>query len=161
MRAKAASARRGRRPLTEEELARAQELGRTLEVAWNAVTTTVRDRKLLLRALIDEVQLRTEEKRHLVRIVWKAPWRIVLSEEVRRRLAGGAAPAGWVGLTEAARRLGLSKPLVAYMVNEGKLSAVRTTVGKRECWRIDVSSSDCGVQRQLFDQMCSVTKKES
>jgi DNA invertase Pin-like site-specific DNA recombinase len=281
VRAKAASTRRDRRPLTEEELARAQELGRNLEVAWNAVTTTVRDRKLLLRALIDEVQLRTEEKRHLVRIVWKggatsnrevarlrggerhataeetielvrqlaaefddaqiarilnrqgrrsglglaftkssvcslrgkyhiaasakkrtsdgrdgpftadeaarelgvrpstvhrwlregllagaqatsnAPWRIVLSEEVRRRLAGGAAPAGWVGLTEAARRLGLSKPLVAYMVKEGKLSAVRTTVGKRECWRIDVSSYDCGAQGRLFDQMCTTSKKES
>ena len=48
-----------------------------------------------------------------------APWRIVLSEEVRQRLAGGAAPAGWVGLSEAARRLGLSKSLVAYMVKQG------------------------------------------
>ncbi len=280
VRAKAATVRDGRRPLTEEELGRAQELGRNLETVWNAATTTVRDRKLLLRALVDEVQVRTEEQRHLVRIIWKggattdrdvarlrrgqhhatseetielvrklagefddaqiarilnrqgrrsgsglaftkssvsslrghhriaacakkrvldgrqgpftadeaarelgvatstvhrwlregvlageqatanAPWRIVLTEEVRRRLDCGAAPPGWVGLTEAARRLGMSKPLVAYLVRQGKLSAVRTTVGKRECWRIEVPSGGCGAQRQLFDLLCSATRKE-
>jgi DNA invertase Pin-like site-specific DNA recombinase len=280
VRAKAATARDGRRPLTDAELALAEELGKNLETAWNAATTTIRDRKLLLRALIDDVQLRTEEKRYLVRIVWRggattdravvrlgrgqhhataeetvelvrklacefddaqiarilngqgrrsglglaftkssvcslrgnhhvaactktrarderqgpftadeaarelgvttntvhrwlrdgvlageqatayAPWRIVLNEEVRRRLAGGNAPVGWVGLTEAGRRLGMSKPLVAYLVKQGKLSAVRTTVGKRECWRIDVTSSACGAQRQLFDPMCTATEKE-
>ncbi len=42
------------------------------DAVWHAATTTVRDRKRLLRALIDEVQLRTEEKRHCVRIVWLA-----------------------------------------------------------------------------------------
>jgi hypothetical protein len=38
-----------------------------------------------------------------------APWRIVLTDEVRRRLSGGEAPAGRVGLSEAARRLGPGK----------------------------------------------------
>lgn len=79
-----------------------------------------------------------------------APWRIVLTEELRQQLAGGDAPAGWVGLTEAARRLGLGKQRVAYMVKRGKLPAMRTKVGKRMVWRIDVSSTDCGRQDDLF-----------
>jgi len=284
VRAQAARACATRQPFTEEELARAQELGRNLDVVWNAETTTVRDRKRLLRTLIDEVQIRTEEERHLVRIVWKggavtdrelprlrsadygrarttgedvvelvrrlacefddaqiarilnrqgrrsglgltftrssvsslrhknhipacplkkprdqgegpftadeaarelgvsmhtvhrwlrqgvlageqaapaAPWRILLTEDVRRRLKAGDAPAGWVGLTEAARRLGLGKPLVAHMVKTGKLPAVRTVVGKRRCWRIDVSSAACGPQTDIFDQVSSTDSKES
>ena len=285
LRDQAARAGQGRRPLTEMELARAQELGRNLEAVWHASTTTVRDRKRLLRALIDEVQVRTEEQRHRVRIVWKggavtdrevarfrigdgqprphrtaeeivelvrklacdfddaqiarilhrqghrsglglaftkssvsslrhkndipvclkkkscegrdgpftadeaarelgvsmhtvhrwlregllageqatpsAPWRILLTEDVRRRLAGGAAPEGWVGLDEAARRLGIGKSLVAHWVKQGKLKAVRTTVGKHQCWRIDVSSTDCGNQSGLFDRMGNDTTKES
>lgn len=285
LRDQAARAGQGRRPLTETELARAQELGRNLEAVWYASTTTVQDRKRLLRALIDEVQVRTEEQRHRVRIVWKggavterevarfrigdgqprphrtaeeivelvrklardfddaqiarilhrqghrsglglaftkssvsslrhkndipvctnkksregrdgpftadeaarelgvsmhtvhrwlregllageqatpsAPWRILLTEDVRRRLGGGAAPEGWVGLDEAARRLGIGKSLVAHWVKQGKLKAVRTTVGKRQCWRIDVSSTDCGNQSGLFDRMGNDTTKES
>ncbi|MDI7268534.1 MAG: recombinase family protein [Myxococcota bacterium] len=284
VRAQAARAASTRQPLTDEELARARELGRDLEAAWNAETTTMRDRKRLLRALIDEVQLRTEQNRHLVRIVWKggaatdrelprvrpgdfarthatsedvvelvrrlagefddaqiarvlnrqgrrsglgltftrssvsslrhknqipvcprkkprderdgpftadeaalqlgvsmhtvhrwlrqgvlageqaapaAPWRILLTEEVRLRLKAGDAPADWVGLSEAARRLGLSKPLVAHMVKTGKLPAVRTVVGKRPCWRIDVSSATCGRQTDIFDQVSTGDSKES
>ncbi len=281
VRAKASAARVQRRPLTEEELRHAQELGGNLGAVWNAATTTVRDRKRLLRALIDEVQVRTDDKHHRVRIVWKggaatdrevvrlrhsgplhttaeevvelvrtlardfddaqiarvlhrrrmrsglglaftkssvsslrhkhqipacatkkprdrregpftaeeaarelgvtastvhhwlrqgvlagqqatigAPWRIVLTGEVRSRLAGGDAPAGWVGLAEAARRLGVSKSLAAYWVKQGKLPAVRTTVGKRRCWRIDLSSATCAHQRGLFDQMINSQRKE-
>jgi excisionase family DNA binding protein len=282
-RAQAARAGRCRQPLTEEELTRAQQLGRSLEEVWHASTTTVRDRKRLLRTLIEEVQLRTEEKQHLVRIVWKggavtdrevlryrkgeglwhttteeivelvrklagefddtqiarilnrqghrsglglaftkssvcsmrgknhipicpkqplrderegpftadeaarelgvsmhtvhrwlregllageqatprAPWRIRLTDDVRRRIGGGSAPEGWVGLKEAAQRLGTSKSMVAYWVKEGKLNAVRTTVGKRDCWRIDVSSADCARQPALFDSMINCPNKES
>ena len=80
-----------------------------------------------------------------------APWRIYLADEVRRRLTTGDAPAGWVGLTEAARQLGLSKQHVAYLVRTGKLPAVRTTVGTTTCWRIDVSTATCGAQQRLFD----------
>lgn len=281
LRAQAAATREHRRPLTEHELERARELGQNLPAVWNASTTTVRDRKRLLRAVIDEIQLRTEDKRHLVRIVWKgeavtdrevvrfrqgesqhttsedivelvrklapdfddtqiacilnrkglrsglglaftkssvcslrghnripacpkrnprndregpftadeaarelgvsmhtvhrwlrdgvlagvqatpwAPWRIVLTEEVRRRLAGGAAPEGWVGLSEAARRLGISKSLAAHWVKQGKLKAFRTTVGKRHCWKIDVSSTDPGRQADLLDRMGNASTKE-
>jgi excisionase family DNA binding protein len=90
----------------------------------------------------------------------RAPWRIILTEQVRRRLRGGDAPVGWVGLDEAARRLGLGKSHVAYLVKQGKLNAVRTTVGKRQCWRIDVSSATCGRQPDLFDQTRNAKTKE-
>jgi excisionase family DNA binding protein len=282
VRAKATAAHQHRRPLSDDEVARAQALGRDLDAVWNAATTTARDRKRLLRALIEEVQLRTDEKRHHVRIVWKggavtdrevvratkggaalhataseiielvrkvacefddaqiarilnrqghrsglglaftkssvssmrhkhqipacakkaprderegpftadeaarelgvrcstvhhwlrqgvlageqvtprAPWRIVLTEEVRRRLAGGDAPAGWVGLAEAAKRLGVGKSLVAYWVKRGKLDAYRTRVGKRSCWKIDVSSVTCSRQNDLFDQKINADDEE-
>ena len=282
VRAKATAAHQHRRPLSDDEVERTHALGRNLDAVWNAATTTVRDRKRLLRALIEELQIRTDEKRHRVRIVWKggavtdreivrgpkggaalrataseivelvrklasefddtqiarilhrqghrsgldlaftkssvsslrhkhqipvcpkrtprdgregpfsadeaarelgvtastvhhwlrqgvlageqmtprAPWRIVLTEDVRRRLAGGDVPAGWVGLAEAAKRLGVGKSLVAYWVKRGKLKAVRTKVGKRPCWKIDVLSTSCGPQSDLFDQMINADDKE-
>jgi len=80
-----------------------------------------------------------------------APWRIVLTDALRHRLAGGDAPEGWVGLGAAAKRLGLTRSHVAYLVKTGKLPAVRTQVGKRKCWRIDVSGVEGTVQSTLFD----------
>jgi excisionase family DNA binding protein len=82
-----------------------------------------------------------------------APWRIVLTEEVRTRLTAGDAPAGWVGLAEAARRLGKPKSTVAHWVNTGKLKAVRTVKGNRSGWKIDLSSIDESPQTNLIDQM--------
>ena len=79
-----------------------------------------------------------------------APWQIRLTDDVRRRLTSGDAPAGWVGLTEAARRLGLTKSHVAYLVKSGKIPAVRTTVAGRLYWKIDVESATCGLQPQLL-----------
>ena len=281
VRAKAAGVLERQRPLSEAELVRARELGRNLDAVWEAETTTVKDRKRLLRCLIEEVQLRSAKNRYHVLIAWKggstterevvrfapggstkatpletvalvrelarefddsqiarilnrqgrrsgrdlaftkesvtslrgknripiapkpeprderegpftlddaarelrvttatvqrwlkegllvgqqavpgAPWRIVLSEEVRQQLSGGDAPAGWVGLSEAARRLGLGKSHVAYLVKQGKLKAVRTRVGSRHCWRIDVSSASCGRQADLLDQMEGASIKE-
>ena len=90
-----------------------------------------------------------------------APWRIVLTEAVRERLSGGDAPTGWVGLSEAARRLGVSKSQVAYWVKSGKLPAVRVTVGSRRCWRIDVASATCGKQAGLFDPMINAQFEET
>ncbi len=267
--------------LSDEELKKIHLLGAELRAVWEAPTTTNRDRKRLLRCLIEEVQLRTEERHHAVRIVWKggavserevvrgkpgwatrtpqdtvalvrelarefddaqiarilnkqgrrsglgnpftqqsvtslrghhgipkspkpiandpvagpftadeaarelgvtmstvhrwlregvlageqltpgAPWRIVLSAEVRKRLSGGEVPEGWVGLSEAARRLGVSKSQVAYWVKTGKLNAVQTTVGKRHCWRIDIDSATCGKQDGLFDQMSNAHREET
>jgi len=271
-RLKAAAARRQYRPLTDQELAGAQTLGANLDSVWRASTTTIRDRKRMLQTLINEVQLRTDEKVHRVRIVWKgdattdcevvrrrrgsgvttpqdiielvqklaqefddaqiarvlhrqgrrtarglaftqarvasirhkhgipirptpkpidarigpfnadevarelgihtstvhqwlrtgmltgqqlapkAPWRILLTDDVRRRLTVGDAPSGWVSLGEAARRLGISKSLTAYRANQGQLEAVRSKVGKRTCWKINVPEPTSGRQNSLFDQ---------
>ena len=272
VRAKARDARAEQPLLTTEELARARALSGDLQAVWKAPTTEARDRKRLLRTLIEEVQLRTEPKRHLVRIVWKggatterdivrlrggqlkatsedvidlvrklavdlddaqiartlnrqgrrsglgrafttaaiasmrqrnqiaghshrvakdptegpftaedaaeqlgvthttvlhwlregllageqptpgAPWRIVLSADTRRRLTDGDAPPGWVTLTAAAQRLGMSKSHVVYLIKTGKLPAMRTKVGRRRCWKIDVSTAEKGSQRDMFDQ---------
>jgi len=259
------------RPLTEAEVTRAQRLGADLSAVWDAETTTNQDRKRLLRALIQEVQVQTEEDRHKVRIIWKggattdleatrvhrgqahvathdkvelvrklarefndaqlarilmrqgirtkdgkaytrsgvcalrrrhdipkcarqvardaregpftaqeaagelgvndstihrwlregvlkggqvapgAPWRIVLTDEDRKRLTATDAPEGWVALNEAARRLGMPKSTVAHWVNTGKLNAVRTVTGRRSRWIIDTSSADKARQADLFD----------
>jgi DNA invertase Pin-like site-specific DNA recombinase len=282
VRARAQAAAAQSPPLSDAELAKAEHLGRDLEAVWHAESTTNRDRKRLLRCLIEEVQLETQEQRYLVRIVWKggalterevvrhprggagratsedtlelvrklalefddsqiarilnkqgrrsatgnpfskaqlkslrakhgikacakklakdpregpftadeaaaelgvtqktlhswlrdgvlagqqatpgAPWRIVLSDEVRRRLSGADAPKGWVGLNEAAARLGLSKSHVATLVKSKKLKAVHTTVGKRRSWRIDVSSATCGRQTTLLEPTTSDDSKET
>lgn len=261
------------RALSDAELERVQKLSRDLERVWSADTTTNRDRKRLLRSLIEEVQIRTDERIYRVRILWKgsaitdrevprravgagqatsedtvelvrklahefddaqiarilnkqgrrtgrgnqfttqrilslrsnnripkcapseprdlhggpftadeaaeelgvssstlhawlregivpgtqvtpgAPWRIVLTEELRTRLKVGDAPPGWVGLTNASRLLGVSKQLVAYLVKTGKLNAVRTKVGNRQAWRIEVPASSYDEQPGLFDQI--------
>ncbi|MCP3985055.1 MAG: recombinase family protein [bacterium] len=273
LRARAEAARKQYSPCTEEERQRLAALAGDISAIWSAPTTTNRDRKRLLRCLIDEVQLRTEDTRYDLRIIWKggavtacavrrfpkgggqatpedtidlvrklavefddaqiarilnkqgrrtgkgnpftkvrvtslrghhkipvaapqpstdplegpftadeaadqlgvcgstihrwlrtgilagkqmtpgAPWRIRLTEEVRGRLRSGEAPASWVGLNEAARRLGVSSSQAAYWVKTGKLPAVRTTIGKRRCWRIDVSSTTLGRQSDMFEQM--------
>ena len=269
---KAQEALKGSELLTDEELARVQFLSNDLESVWNASTTSHRDRKHLLRSLIDEVQIKKDVECYNVKIVWKggaitdrqveripqgktnatsedtidlvrrlaqefddtqiartlnrqgrltglgnpftlenirslrgrhkipnakksvfdpkegpftadqvakelnmalvtihrwlregiltgeqltqgAPWRIRLTDEVRKRLTGGDAPANWVSLTEAAHRLGVSKSQVAHLVNSGKLKAMRTTVGKRKCWKVEVIAEDSPNQIKLFDQM--------
>jgi excisionase family DNA binding protein len=278
LRTQAARASETRQPLTEQEVLRAHELGRDLKLVWVAPSTTVRDRKRLLRAAIEEVQLSLDGDRHCVRVIWKggavterhvprprlgdnlrprataqdvidrvrklatefddtqiarilhrqgcrsgiglaftkssvaglrhkhqipacpktpardpregpftadeaaselgvsvhtvhrwlrdgvlpgqqlmpaAPWRIVLTDALRSRLTAGTAPDGWVGLEEAARQLGIGKSLAAHWVKQGKLRAVRTTVGNRQCWRIDVNSAKCAPQRTLLDPMIS------
>ena len=274
VRARAAESRTDQAPVDDQAWERMRSLAADLPAVWEAPTTTDRDRKRLLRCLIEEVQLRQEETRRLIAIIWKggartdrqierrrrgaasfrtpedtvqlvrklavefddtqiahilnkqgrrtgldnpfdtvkvcslrgknripacktrwepdpvvgpftadqaaeqlgvavssiyrwladgvlagrqatpgAPWRIPLPREVRDRLTGGEAPAGWVGVSEAARRLGLSTSHVSYMVKTGKLPAVRARVGKRTCWRIDVSSATCGRQTDIVDQM--------
>jgi len=278
---KAEAARKQTLALSNEDIARAKELSGHLEDVWNAETTTNRDKKRLLRCLIEEVQLLTEEKRYVIRILWKggattqlevvrrgsgtghitsaddielvrqlakefddaqiarilnkqgrrtgfgnpytksnvlstrgrhkipkcpqklvkdpkegpftadeaavelgvsmstihrwlqegilageqatpgAPWRILLSEEVRKKLSGGEAPEGWVSLGEAARRLGLSRSHVTYLVKTGKLEAMQTIVRKARRWRINVESATCGRQPELFEQKTNINIKEA
>ena len=74
--------------LSDEELEKVRLLGADLSAVWEAPTTTNRDRKRLLRCLIEEVQLRTEESHHGVRIVWKGG--AVTEREVVRGKPGWA-----------------------------------------------------------------------
>jgi len=273
----AQEARSEQRSLDDADREKIRRLAHDLDAVWAADTTTNRDRKSILRCLIEEVQLRSESDRFQVRIVWKgdattdrelirrhrhgpaahatseetielvrklalefddtqiarilnkqgrrsgignpftklrimslrgknkipkcppqtirdpregpftadeaadelgvcsqtihrwiragllagtqvtpgAPWKIRLTDEVRRRLTAGEAPEGWISLTEAARRLGISKSLVAYRVKTGKIPAIRTVVGNRSRWQVDVSAIGCGPQADLFEQMRS------
>ena len=79
-----------------------------------------------------------------------APWRVVLDSETRRKLGGQDAPEGWVGLDEAARRLGVSKQTIATWVKTGKLQAVRVACGRRTAWRICVDSTGLEKQTSLI-----------
>ncbi len=81
-----------------------------------------------------------------------APWKILLTDEVRRKLSGGDAPEGWVGLSEAARRLGSSKPHVVYMIKTGRLEAQQVSVRKQRCWRINLASAPRGQQTEMFSE---------
>jgi len=272
VRVKAEEATAKGRALTEQEVSRVVELAKDLRQVWEAQSTDNRDRKRLLRCLIEEVQLRSEAQRYRTLILWKggatterevvrrsagkarctpedtielvkklsaefddaqiarvlnrqgrrtgngnpftkekvkslrgrrgipqspkkkardpregpftadeaakelavnlstlmrwlhegvlageqmmpgAPWRIILTDDDRRRLTGGDAPEGWVSLSTAAKRLGLTTSHVSYLVKTRKLDAVRVTVGKRTCWRIDVPATTCGAQPELFAQ---------
>lgn len=77
--------------LSAEELENVHLLGQELREVWDAETTEHRDRKRLLRTLIEEVQLRTEEAHYAVRIVWKGG--ATTTREVVR------GPAGWAHRT--------------------------------------------------------------
>ena len=273
VRQQAQLARKNSAPLSEEEMMRARQLAQDLDQVWHSPTTTNRDRKRLLRCLIEEVQLTTEEKRYRVRIVWKAgavterdverlapgattsktsqeivelvrqlaqefddaqiarilnrqgrrtvrgnpftqanvmslrghhqipkcsiqpardpkegpftadeaaaelgvtmttihcwlregilagsqvapgaPWRILLTDEVRRKLSGGDAPEGWVSVSEAARRLGLSKSYVVYLIKTSRLEAMQVSVRKQRRWRINLDSAACKQQTEMFSK---------
>jgi len=78
VRARAAEARRRQAPLDEATWERIGELAGDLEGVWRASTTTDRDRKRLLRCLIEEVQLTTEDLRRRL-------------SSARRRPAGSAS----------------------------------------------------------------------
>jgi hypothetical protein len=69
----AATRARRPQPLTEQEIAWCRHAGADLRAAFDAPTTTARDRKLLLRAMITDVvvTIEREQQRALVRIVWE------------------------------------------------------------------------------------------
>jgi DNA invertase Pin-like site-specific DNA recombinase len=60
-------------PLSEQEIAWCRHAGADLRTAFDAPTTTARDRKLLLRAMITDivVTVEREQQRAFVRIVWE------------------------------------------------------------------------------------------
>jgi excisionase family DNA binding protein len=76
-----------------------------------------------------------------------APWRIRLTEDIRRRFIP-EVPEGFVPLAEAAKLLGVARQTVLHKVQRGELEAVQVTQGRRKGLRIRVSAAETG----LFDQ---------
>jgi hypothetical protein len=106
LRARAAAGVQERRPLTELEAARARRLGSDLESVWAATTTSNRDRKQLLRAAVDEVQLTSEEKCYRVKVIWKGGATAEREVARFRRSDGGKNPFATSGDTvEMIRKL--------------------------------------------------------
>ncbi len=103
VRSQAQAALRERPGLTEDERSRAQTLGSDLDAVWKAPTTTNRDRKRLLRCVIEEVQLTTETSRYLVRILWKGG--AITDREVKRLPRGGTGPVTAVDTVDLVRTL--------------------------------------------------------
>ena len=68
-----------------------------------------------------------------------APWRIRLTDELRRMVVDNA-PDGWLALHHASRALGISRQTVLHKVKRGELDAVLTRTGRRKGLRINVSS---------------------
>jgi transposase len=73
-----------------------------------------------------------------------APWRIRLSEEVRRRFVP-AVPDGFVPLAEAAKLLGVARQTVLHQVQRGERRAIQVTQGRRKGLRIEVSPQEAGL----------------
>jgi excisionase family DNA binding protein len=76
-----------------------------------------------------------------------APWRIRLTDEIRRRFVPDV-PVGFVPLAEAAKLLGVARQTVLHKVQRGELNAVQVTHGRRKGLRIQVPGEGAG----LFDQ---------
>jgi hypothetical protein len=74
-----------------------------------------------------------------------APWQINVDTALRSRIVGDA-PAGWVGLDEAAKSLGIARQTVLDRVRRGELNAVHVTRGRRKGLAIELPSA----QPQLF-----------
>ncbi len=66
-----------------------------------------------------------------------APWQIRMTNELRQRFVE-RAPAGYVPMQDATKRLGVSRQTVLQRVKRGKLDAVHVYQGKRKGLRIKV-----------------------
>jgi len=76
-----------------------------------------------------------------------APWRIRLTDQVRRRFAPDV-PDGFVPLAEAASVLGVARQTVLHQVQRGERQAIQVTRGRRKGLRIQVSATDVGLFAQ-------------
>ena len=77
-----------------------------------------------------------------------APWRIRLTEELRRRLVEERPP-GYLPMREAMLRLGVSRQTVLQWVKSGRLDAVMVHRGRRKGSAIKVLDSQPGLFEQL------------
>ena len=76
------------------------------------------------------------------------PWRIRIDAELRAKITSDA-PEGWVGLEQAARRLGVAKQTVIDRIRRGELNAVHVNRGQRKGLAIQLPSQ----QDTLFASM--------
>ena len=75
-----------------------------------------------------------------------APWRIRVNDDLRRRLVGDA-PADYVVMQDATKRLGVTRQTVLQRVKRGELDAVLVCLGRRKGLRIKVLDN----QPSLFE----------
>src|SRR5437870_3974131 len=176
--AKAGLERRERqrpRLLSEEEKKKIRSLSSDLHKVWTAPTTTDRDRKELLRTLLEEVIItvnRSERCAHMtLRGKGSALTEIDLSKIHRwlndgfiagERATSGApsqirltdelrarfveqTPPGHLPMVDATRKLGVSRQTVLQRVKRGDLEAVLVTRGRRKGLRIKVVDSELGL----------------
>ena len=68
-----------------------------------------------------------------------APWRIRLTDEIRRRFVPEVSE-GFMPLAEAARALGCARQTVLQKVQRGELRAVQVTKGRRKGLRIEAAT---------------------
>jgi DNA invertase Pin-like site-specific DNA recombinase/transposase len=73
-----------------------------------------------------------------------APWRIHVTDDVRRRVVPDV-PEGWLGLADTAKRLGRSQQTILHWVQSGRLQAVQVTSGKRKGLRIEPEEEPIGL----------------
>ena len=74
----------------------------------------------------------------------QAPWRVRVTDDVRQRVVPDA-PAGWLGLADAAKALGRSKQTILHWVQSGRLRSVQVTSGKRKGLRIELEREPIGL----------------
>jgi biotin operon repressor len=77
-----------------------------------------------------------------------APWQIRITDEVRSRIVP-QAPAEYLPMLEATRKLGVSRQTVLHRVKRGELQAVLVRQGRRKGLRIKVVDQ----QPALFEQL--------
>jgi len=76
-----------------------------------------------------------------------APWRIRLTDEVRRNFVPDV-PDGYLPLNEAAKLLGVARQTVLHQVQRGQRRAIQVTQGRRKGLRIEVSGQEVGLFAQ-------------
>jgi DNA invertase Pin-like site-specific DNA recombinase len=77
-----------------------------------------------------------------------APWRIRMTEELRHRFRE-EAPAGYIPMKQATRKLGVSRQTILQRVKRGQLQAIHVRCGKCKGLRIKVIDNT----QELFDHL--------
>ena len=73
-----------------------------------------------------------------------APWRIKLTDDVRRRFLP-EVPASYVRLTDAAARTGLARQTILNQIRSGDRDAIHVTQGQRRGLRVQLHAQEQGL----------------